>query len=185
MKGKIICCGILKDELDYLTRGRDTEVLYIDAALHVDFNRLAGALKDVLNNAGGEGALLVIGGKCHPDMEKMTAECGGRLVGAGNCIEMLLGDKMAEVDAESRTFYLTSGWLDNWRKIFIEGLKWDGIDARQNFGYYDRILLLDTGVVPIDEEKVLEFYDYTQVPVEIMQVGLDNLRKLLEQQRDG
>jgi hypothetical protein len=53
--------------------------------------------------------------------------------------------------------------------------------ARQNFGYYDRVLLLDTGLVPIDEEKILEFYDYTQVPIEIMPVDLNNLRALLEQ----
>lgn len=180
MKGKIISCGILKNELDFLTRDRNTEVRYIDAALHVDFDRLAGAMKDVFNEAGGEDTLLVIGARCHPDMEKMAAGYGGRVVGAGNCIEMILGDKMAELDAEARTFYLTAGWLDNWRNIFIEGLKWDGVDARQNFGYYDRILLLDTGVVPIDDEKVLEFFDYTQVPVEIMPVGLDNFQKLLE-----
>jgi len=98
---------------------------------------------------------------------------------------MLLGEKMAELDAEAKTFYLTSGWLENWRKIFMEGLGWDAVDARQNFGYYDRILLLDTGIVPIDDMNLLEFYDYAQVPVETMPVDPDNLRILLKQLLNG
>lgn len=58
---------------------------------------------------------------------------------------LLGGQEMAQLDAEDRTFYLIGGWLANWRKIFIEGLKWDKVDARLNFGYHDLILLLDTG----------------------------------------
>ena len=139
------------------------------------------SLNSALDELGEKGIVMVIGDQCHPDMEKMAGARGGILLRGKNCIEMLLGDRMAQLDAEAKTFYLTGGWLENWRKIFIEGLRWDEVDARQNFGYYDRILLLDTGVVPIDEEKILEFYDYSQVPIEIMPVDLDNLRNLLEQ----
>lgn len=51
----------------------------------------------------------------------------------------------------------------------------------QNLGYYDRILLLDTGFFAIDDEELLEFFDYTGVPVEVMSIDLENLRKKLEQ----
>jgi len=154
---------------------------YLKAALHVDFDKLAGSLNNALDDLGEKGIIMVIGDQCLPNMEKVAAERGGILLKGKNCIEMLLGDRMAELDTEAKTFYLTGGWLENWRQIFIEGLKWDEVDARQNFGYYDRILLLDNGLAPIDEEKILEFYDYAQVPVEIMPVNLDNLRNLLEQ----
>ncbi|MDO9574395.1 MAG: DUF1638 domain-containing protein [Candidatus Contubernalis sp.] len=98
-------------------------------------------------------------------MEKIAAEKGARVLKATNCIDMLIGeDKMKELEAEARTFYLTSGWLENWEKIFIESLKWDTIDARQNLGFYDRLFLLDTGLVPVDEEKIFEFFEYYHVP---------------------
>jgi hypothetical protein len=38
---------------------------------------------------------------------------------------MLLGPEMARLDSEAKTFYITGGWLENWRHIFIDGLKWD------------------------------------------------------------
>lgn len=184
MTKKMLCCGILRQELDHLMQDHNVEVNYIDAALHVDLDKLAGAVTNTLNDMGGENILLVIGTQCHPDLEKMAAGLGGSVIQARNCIEMLLGEKMAQLDAETRTFYLTSGWLENWREIFVEGLKWDGVDARQNFGYYDRIVLLDTGAASIDEEKILEFYDYAQVPVETMPIELDHFRKLLKQTMD-
>ena len=185
MPTKILCCGILRQETELLMQGKDVDITYLDAGLHVDFDKLAGSLNGALNDMTGNDVVLVIGNECHPEMEKMAAAHGSRLVKAKNCIEMLLSDKMTELNSEANTFYLTCGWLENWRKIFVEGLKWDEIDARQNLGFYDRLLLLDTGLVPIDDEKILEFYDYTQVPVEIVPIDLDNFRKLLEETLNG
>lgn len=179
MPNKIFACGILRRELEHLLGESDIEIVYMDAALHVDDNKLAGAINNTMAVLG-DGVPVVIGTRCHPDMEQLVANHGGRLINADSCIDMLLGGEKARLDTEADTFYLTGGWLENWREIFITGLGWDAVDARQNFGYYDRILLLDTGIAPIDEMQVLEFYEYTQVPVEIMPVTLDHLKKLLE-----
>ncbi|NPV28995.1 MAG: DUF1638 domain-containing protein [Firmicutes bacterium] len=181
----IVCCGILKEELKCLMEGREDDVFYLDPGQHVEPDRLAQIVRETLKSLAGKNVLLVIGTQCAPDLEKLAGEYGARIVPAKNCIEMLLGDDLARLDSEAKSFYLTTGWLENWRKIFVEGLKWDEVDARQNFGYYDRILLLDTGLSPIDDEKILEFYDYTQVPIEIMPVKLDNLRKLLDEAMNG
>lgn len=176
---KILACGIMRHELEFLLKERNVETGYIDAALHIDENRLADALTGALEESGGD-VPVVIGAHCHTDMERIITAHNSRLINAASCIEMLLGgEEKARLDAESNTFYLTSGWLEQWRAIFIDGQKWDAVDARQNFGYYDRILLLDTGVIPIDDEKILEFYEYTQVPIEIMPVDLRHLNKLL------
>ncbi|MTI85679.1 MAG: DUF1638 domain-containing protein [Firmicutes bacterium] len=182
---KILCCGILRHELEHLLEKQNVDITYIEAALHVDFDKLAQSVTKNLHGMGGNGIPLIIGTQCHPEMEQLVAEHGGRVMQAKSCIEMLLGEKMAEMDAEAKTFYLTSGWLENWRHIFMEGLGWDAVDARQNFGYYDRILLLDTGITPVDEMNLLAFFDYAQVPVEPIQVDLDNLRKLLKQLLSG
>jgi len=63
--------------------------------------------------------------------------------------------------------------------------KRNSVDARQNFGIYDRVIILDTGLLPLDEEKVLEFYDYVQVPVEIMPVELDNFKEIISHTCEG
>jgi len=177
---KLLCCGIVSRELDYLLQDRQVEISYLDPALHVNLDKLAAELGSCMQRVG-EGAALVLGTQCHPDLANLTAGMGMQSIQAKNCIEMLLGDEMARMDSEARTFYITGGWLENWRSIFIEGLKWDEIDARQNFGYCDRIVLLNTGMWPIDDEMILEFYEYTQVPVEIFPVTLDHMRKLLGQ----
>lgn len=38
-----------------------------------------------------------------------------------NCIELMMGERMKETDRDSRTFYLTPGWLDSWRELFDSG----------------------------------------------------------------
>jgi hypothetical protein len=176
----ILCCGVLHHEIEYLLKGGNTNVKTVNPGLHVDFKKMASAITSSLDEMGEDEAIVIIGNQCHPDMCNIISG-HGRIIQAKNCIEMLLGDKMAQLESEARTFFMTVGWLENWQDIFVEGLKWDSIDARQNFGFYERILLLDTGVIPVDEEKVLEFYDYTQIPIEIMPISLDYFRDLLSQ----
>lgn len=180
MASKLLCCEILRNEIEHLLQGKNVEIQYLEAGLHADLKKLEHTIKDTLENMkDGNNVVLGFGTMCHPEMELLAANHGKNVIQAKNCIEMLLGDKLKELDAEARTFYITSGWLENWRKIFIEQLKWDKIDARQNFGFYDRIILVDTGLTPLDDEKILEFFEYTEVPIETMSIGLDNLQKLL------
>ncbi|SMD07724.1 DUF1638 domain-containing protein [Sporomusa malonica] len=177
---KILCCAILRNEIEHLLKNENAEIRYLDAALHVDMKKLLSTVTNALQTYDNkEDLTLVFGTGCHPEMEDLVARSGCRGVQARNCIEMLLGNKMAEMDKESRTFYLTAGWLDNWQQIFVDGLKWDKVDARQNFGFYERIVLLDTGLVPIDDEKILEFFDFAEVPIEIVPIDMENLRSLL------
>lgn len=178
MAKNLICCGILKNELSYIFKNNDVKVTFIEAALHVDYEKMAESLTQAAEAVGGNSNVFVIGNECHPKMDRLIAD-KGKVVQARNCIEMLLGEKMAQFDAEARTFYLTPGLLENWKKVFIEGLKWDSVEARLKFGYYERILFLDTGVVPIDDEKILEFFEFTQVPIEITQVSLEHLKTVL------
>jgi hypothetical protein len=102
---------------------------------------------------------------------------------------LILGlERQREIDSQAKVFYLTPGWLLHWRDIFQQGQGWDEIDARQNMGYYDKALLLDTGTAEYSDEDLLEFFEYTQVPAEIMNIDLsvfkahvvEALRKALE-----
>lgn len=170
----------MQNEIDHILKNQDVEIRYLDAALHVDLKKLLSSVTSAIESYDDKEHLtLIFGTGCHPEMEDVVARNGCRCIQSRNCIEMLLGDKMAEMDKEARTFYLTPGWLANWRQIFVEGLKWDKVDARQNFGFYERIVLLDTGLAPIEDEKILEFFDFAEVPIDIVAIDTDNLCKLL------
>ncbi|MBU7007886.1 DUF1638 domain-containing protein [Phosphitispora fastidiosa] len=180
MKTVFVACSMLKAEIEKVMEELNSEnrILFFDAALHVDFDRLEKALVSRLEEAGkDEKPAVLVGTKCHPEIQDIIARYQAKIVSGINCIELLLGEKMKDLDAEAKTFYVSYGWLKNWKKIFVEELKWDSVDARINFGYYDRIVYIDTGLQEINDEEVLEFYEYTGVPLEIYPVDLENMKK--------
>ncbi len=71
---------------------------------------------------------------------------------------------------------MTPGWLRHWREILQEALGWDTIDTGQNFGFYDCVVLLDFGLEPIDDLAVLEFFEFTRTPVEVVPADLGRFR---------
>jgi hypothetical protein len=42
------------------------------------------------------------------------------------------------------------------------------------FGQYKRIIVFDTGIIPVDEEKVRKFSAFTGLPVERRTITLDH-----------
>lgn len=178
MEKVFIGCSILVNELKQVMQemGLQNKMVFIDAALHVNIDRLETALRGKLEETSSIGQpIILVGNKCHPDMDLIAKDYDGQVVPRANCLELLLGDKMKELNKDAKIFYTTSAWLSRWKEIFMTELGWDEIDGRQNFGYYDKILLLDWGT-PIDDLDVLEFYDFTQVPIEIYPITLDNLK---------
>ena len=187
MPKTFIVCSILASEVEKVMEelGLSNKINYIPGALHVNLDKMQHALIENLNELknADESTALIVGTKCHPEIRKIAATYSAGIICGSNCIELLLGEeKMKELDNESKTFYLTSGWLREWRDIFCEGgLGWDSIDAKINFGRYDRILLLDTGLVEFSAQDILDFFEYTEVPIDTYPVTLDHLKqKMLE-----
>ena len=180
----VIGCSIFRKEIENVL-GQDFSVVWLPAGLHVSDARLGEALAEHLGN---EGHLACLYGACHPDLDSWLAKRGDRRLQARNCIEAFLSPA-ERARFGDRAFIMTPGWLREWRSIFVEGLGWDEVDGRQNFGIYDRIVLLDFGLEPIDDYAVLEFSDYAQTPVDIVPATLDffreKLRELLEGQQSG
>jgi len=183
MAKTFVVCSILAEEVEKAMRelGLSNRLHYIAGALHVNFDKMGHALTESLDELKGaeEQSALIVGTKCHPDIRKIAESYNSGIIHGSNCIEMLLGEeKLQELDNECNTFYITSGWLKNWRSIFCEGgLEWDPVDARINFGRYERILLLATGSAEFADEDILEFFGYTEVPIETYPVTLDHLKK--------
>jgi hypothetical protein len=99
-----------------------------------------------------------------------------------NCIEMVLNPEIkAEMDKTGNIIYLTAGWLKAYREVF-----WQNGYAGTIAG--DKSVYLDCGENLISDEELLEFFDFSNLPMEIETVSLDNfkdmvitlLKKLLE-----
>jgi hypothetical protein len=179
-----ISCGIFKEELEYLLRekGLDWKILYLEAALHVNFDRLKTALVEALEQNHKEGAeLKVLYGHCHPQIMEILERYDAKKIDAGNCLEAMVGaEEIMRLNQEGTAFFLSVGWVNNWEKMFALGKKDFNFDFKTMFDGYKRIIVFDTGIIPIDEEKVERFSEFTKLPVERKPITLDYLLNLIE-----
>ncbi|MBA4373026.1 MAG: hypothetical protein C0402_09235 [Thermodesulfovibrio sp.] len=186
-KTVFISCGIFKAELEYLARaGRfNGEVVFLDAALHVNFDKLKKHLEAALSTADKPGASLrVLYGYCHPDMSGILGAHGAEKIRAGNCLEAIIGAaEIQRLDAEAKTFFLTAGWINNWENMFAMGKEDFDFDFTTMFSQYKRIIVFDTGVIPLDDDKIRLFSEFTGLPVERRMISLDHLLGLVSELR--
>lgn len=177
-----ISCGIFKEEIEYLIRENKFphRIIFLDAALHVNFDRLKANLVDALEKNRAEGTIIkVLYGHCHPNIMDILERYGAKKLGAGNCLEAFVGhEEVVRLNNEAISFFLSAGWINNWEKMFDAGKK--AFDFKSMFEHYNRILVFDTGVIPIDEIKVQRFSEFTGLPVERMSITLDHFLDLIK-----
>jgi len=178
-----ISCGIFREELEYLIKeGKlDRKVIFLDAALHVNFDKLKSELVEALEeNSGKKQKLKVLYGYCHPEMRQIMESYSANRIEASNCLEAMIGaEETQRLDSEAKTFFLSAGWANHWEEMFIQGTKDFNFDFKSMFGSFKRIVVLDTGIIPIDEGKILKFSEFTKLPVERKQITLDHLLSLI------
>lgn len=172
-----ISCGIFLEELKHLAEKGlfDGNIIFLDAALHVNFDKLKAHLEQALEKANETGKeLRVLYGHCHPDMMEILDRYGAKKLAAGNCLEAMIGpDEMRRLNAEAKSFFLSAGWVNNWEKMFEMGKEDFNFDFKSMFEHYKRIVVLDTGIIPVDEEKIQKFSAFTGLPIERKTITLD------------
>ena len=176
---KILGCSIIKRELDYLIKKHrlDVDIKYLDCALHAFPEQLCSKIESYLEGLGE--TVLVYGHKCCAHIERVAAVHGAVLIGARNCIEMILGPDVTGREQYKKAFFLTAGWFESWYLMVKKTLKWDRTSARLNFGYCDRMLFVDTGSIEISDREILDISDYTGLPVEKYITDLSYFENLL------
>jgi len=180
----IIACGIFEKEIEALRRelGFPFEAHYLGAGLHVDFDDLKGALVAELEkcqNNGTEG-MIVVYGQCHPQIDEILRPYHASLVACQNCVDAFITRKGMENKAKDGLFfYLSPGWLDAWKDIFRR-LNWGVEEARMQMGSFRGCVYLDTMKDAQErQEELLEFFDFTNLPFEIMPVDLGYFKSLI------
>jgi len=165
---KIVGCSVFRAEAEHVL-GAGTEVDWLPAGLHVSEARLGEAVSEALGGTTGAACLY---GACFPDMDDVLRPFEARRLQARNCVEAFLSPEERAAFGD-RAYIMSPGYLKQWRAIYVDGMGWDEIDGRINFGMYDVVVLLDFGLEPIDDLDVLEFFDFTQTPVDIVPATLD------------
>ena len=181
-KKLLIACKIFEHELnEVLYPDTDVTIHWIDAALHANPDRMKKELTGAITASEKDQVddiCFLFGNGCHPDIWEITESCGAQMPSVKNCIQAIIGPEKTKQLEANRTLVITPGWIRAWPGI-MAGLGWDEVDVRINLGRYDRILLLDPGIVSINDEDILAFYDLVQVPIEIECVELTYFRNLI------
>jgi hypothetical protein len=182
----ILSCGIFQWELEKILPeieqelGGNIRVKFLPPALDVSEPKLEAGIKEGLASFDNQKCAWLYGGMCHTRMAELANESGSVYPSPANCAAIFLGpEKKKELDAQGNFYYLTLGGLRLWKDIYQQGHGWDATDARVNFGYFDKIIVLDTGVFEISEEALFEFFDFTQIPVEVEPISLDHFKSVV------
>lgn len=185
----IFACGVFQPELDKILPGLAKEfpghtitAVYLEMALHNYIEKLKQSVTDALRQHTGKQKVIVLyGSMCHPDMKELCREFGATLPLENNCIDMFVSEEeQRQIAKGEEIFYLTGGWFANWRdSLLVSG--WDTYDARMNFGRYDSFILLDTDLVEFSDEAILDFFEYTTVPIDTHPIDLNRFIELVRQ----
>ncbi|MBP7070444.1 MAG: DUF1638 domain-containing protein [Methanothrix sp.] len=186
----IVACGIFEKEVELLRPdlGFAFQAHYLAPGLHVDFDRLQAALAAKLEECSCNGAegIIVLYGQCHPRMEKILEPHHAALLDCQNCVDALITRRGVEDKArEGLYFYLSPGWLDAWKDIF-RCMNWGVEEARMGMGSFRGSVYLDTlKDASRREMDLLEFFDFTNLPFQIMPVDLGYFRSLIVKAKES
>ncbi|MDR2611508.1 MAG: DUF1638 domain-containing protein [Deltaproteobacteria bacterium] len=187
----LIACGIFDEELGTalapLAGRYEAEIIRLPPGYHCEIEALEARLREALADpraADRSRVRVLFGRRCLPDMEALCRGEGVRCLPTANCLSAMAGDERVRgLEADGRTMVVTPAWI---RKLFLapDGipahLRWDPADFRVNFGRYDRVLVLDTGLPPTDGE-VIECFDLFGNPViETEPCGAERFNGLVE-----
>jgi len=178
----LVGCGILKKEVNFLIARNNwpMKTLFLDSALHVDFDRLATSLTHALVRHGGE-KIIVFYGTCHPLMERMLAEAQTFRTHGQNCCEMLLGPEAFHAELAKGAYFLLEEWAGRWEHIQTKAFNTTKLEIIRDIFQGDRKYLLGlrtpcSGDFTAEAEAAARMVG---LPLRWLDVPLDHLESVL------
>ncbi len=181
----IIACPIFQRELETVLQELNLAptIKYMHYTIHNNPLMMEEQLVEKVADAENatQNVRFLVGKHCKGkrDITEVVKGCNGKIPQARNCIDMLIGRELTKELQKNRTSLMTPSWIRMINQSIADG-QWSVTDARVNLGWYNKILILDTGVDPLDDEQIMEFYDLTQVEIDILPVDLKHFKALLQ-----
>ena len=181
----LIACPIFEKELESVLQHLNLapSIKYMHYTIHNNplmmEEQLTKKIADAKDTA--QHVRFLVGKHCKGkrDMTEVVDGCNGKIPQARNCIDMLIGSELTKELQKNRTSLMTPAWIRMINRSIADG-QWSVTDARVNLGWYNKILILDTGVEPLDDELIMEFFDLTQVEIDILPVDLEHFKTKLK-----
>jgi len=175
----VICCPVLRREMAAVL-GRDypeARPVFIDSMLHMHPGKLRRILEETLSGLPDQDVLLVYG-DCHAHMREMERQPRRRRTDGINCADLLLGRDAYARFRKEKVFLFLPEWAERWREVFQKELGFsDPVLAREFMRETrDKLVYLDTGVLPAPEQALVEIAAHFGMPVARTPVSLDHLR---------
>lgn len=161
MKIGVVACNMIKRELDILLANDPdiTEVIYLEAALHIYPEKMKQAIIDQINAVKDQVDVIFLGYGFCQSLKGIENEVDIPVVmpQLDDCISILFtpGRYAEETRKEVGTWFMTPGWAEIGAQMVIKELHLDraakyGRDpmemAKRLFTHYKRGLFIDTGV---------------------------------------
>jgi hypothetical protein len=179
MNINILSCGIFRPELDIIIpeikqelKNCDIMITYLAPGLHNDCKKMEEELTKNLEKIKSTKILLLYGSMCHTELPAILKNYDTVFPKEKNCVEIILKPEIKmEMDNYGNIFYLTAGWLKNWKEIFPRSI------GETIIG--DKVVYLDCGTNLVSDEEILDFFDFANLPIETEKITLDNFKEII------
>lgn len=178
----LVGCGILQKEVSFLIAKNNWSLTtdFLPPSLHIDFDRLAGALHEGLSRHAGE-QTVVFYGACHPMMDNMLDQARTLRTLGQNCIEMLLGAEEFNRELANGAYFLLNDWVRGWDDAIAKTFGSNINVIRDIFHDQHRYLLcLRTPLSDDYSEEAARIGAMLELPVQWRDVNLDHLENVLQ-----
>jgi len=179
---KITClaCGVFRKELEALvSQGLlDFDIRFLESMLHMNPAKLERVM-DKAMPAGSTDNFLLLYGDCQPGMHEMQTRENATKVAGMNCCEIFLGKEVYRRLQKEKAFIFLPEWAERWQEVFTHELGFNKPENAQAFlkEHLDKLVYIDTGVVPIPNKTLQDIAIFFDMPFEILHISLDILRQ--------
>lgn len=159
MSIRIIACGVFRDALRQIEPQRfqhNVAITYITPYLHNYPHKLKSEILHQIHLAQkAKDVILLLYGKCYPELDQHLDEMGISRVSGEHCYEILLGSKRfhAIIDEEAGTYFIEKDLILNFPEYCIQPLELDDPLMREScFKHYTRLAYIRQ---PLDPDSVI------------------------------
>jgi hypothetical protein len=192
----VVSCSVLKDEIMQLIKQGDLDVgtVFVSKYFHVDYAQVEKNLRRVLEatlRKFPDNVVLVYGDLClgmNDEMKQLAGEYGIVKVDALNCVDCQLGGKgkFLEADPDHDLMFLSPGMTEFFNHMRT-AMRRENIyedQLKQLFSGLRGIVLLDTLGTPERLKKEVERIDTGLCILETRNVGLKNVKNVIQEAID-
>jgi len=190
-KPYLVCCSVLKDEIDHLSLAKEYNIIFLGIDLHSDYDLLKQKLNLVLKDCNMKSSrkiILVYGDNClgsNDEIKELIKNYNVVKVDALNCIDCLLGGKgnYLKADPENKMIFLSPGWIKYFDHYYSIASKEEKNLFSTMFSGLEGIVLLDTlGNLNDYENQIQNFLDFTGLKIlKTRRIDARRFRDLIKQ----